>query len=100
MGVYLSLLRSDKPNAATNVHADQNYAREVMQLFTVGLVKLNLDGSVVLDANGVGVPTYNQATVESTANALTGWASAGTAGRSGDSAWQYSLDYLNPMATY
>ncbi len=100
MGVYLSLLKSDKANPATNVHADQNYAREVMQLFTVGLVRLNLDGSVVTDTNGIGVPTYNQTTVENTANALTGWASAPTAGQSGDAAWQYSLDYLDPMAAY
>jgi uncharacterized protein (DUF1800 family) len=99
MGAYLNMLRSDKPDAATGVHADQNYAREVMQLFTVGLVKLNLDGSVQTDGNGNPVATYDQSVVEGMANALSGWASAPVS-HTGDAAWQYDMDWVKPMVAY
>ena len=46
MGVYLSMLGNQKPDALRNIRPDENYARELMQLFTIGLVELNLDGSV------------------------------------------------------
>ena len=46
MGVYLSMLGNQKPDAARNIRPDENYARELMQLFTIGLVELNSDGSV------------------------------------------------------
>ena len=59
MGVYLTYLNNPKSNPATNQFPDENYARELMQLFTIGTVKLNMDGSQVLNANGVPVPTYN-----------------------------------------
>jgi hypothetical protein len=45
MGLYLSMMRNNKPDPATGIHADENYAREIMQLFSIGLVKLNLDGT-------------------------------------------------------
>lgn len=99
MGLYLNLWKNDKPNPATGVHADQNYAREVMQLFSVGLVKLNLDGSVQKDGSGNPIAAYGQPEVEAMANTLTGWASK-PAGHSGDQAWQYDQDYVNPMVSY
>ena len=46
MGVYLSMLGNRKPDAAHNIRPDENYARELMQLFTIGLVQLNADGTV------------------------------------------------------
>src|SRR5262249_3541226 len=52
---------------------NENYAREVMQLFSIGLVQLRPDGSVVTDSSGVPVPTYPQDAVIGLAHALTGW---------------------------
>jgi uncharacterized protein (DUF1800 family) len=70
-----------------------------MQLFTVGLVKLNLDGSVQTDGNGNPVATYDQSVVEGMANALSGWASAPVS-HTGDAAWQYDMDWVKPMVAY
>ncbi len=77
MGVYLSMLGNEKPNPALNIRPDENYARELMQLFSIGLVELNIDGSVVLDANNQPVPTYDQAAIEGFAHVFTGWNWAG-----------------------
>ena len=99
MGRYLSMFRNDKPNPSTGVHADENYAREVMQLFTIGLVELNLDGTPKLDSNGRQIPTYTQADVEGLARVFTGWASKPT-GNSGEQAWQFADDFVNPMVAY
>lgn len=52
---------------------NENFARELMQLFTIGVVKLNLDGSVQRDGNGKPLETYTQKDVEELARALTGW---------------------------
>lgn len=71
MGKFLDLANSSKPTATTG--ANENYAREVMQLFSIGLYQLNLDGSVMLDAQGQPVPTYTQTDVRQVALALTGW---------------------------
>jgi uncharacterized protein (DUF1800 family) len=73
MGVYLSMLGNQKANTTLNIRPDENYARELMQLFTVGLVQLNTDGSVKLDASGQPLPTYDQAAVEGFARVYTGW---------------------------
>jgi uncharacterized protein (DUF1800 family) len=72
MGHYLDMVNNDKPNATTGTHADENYARENMQLFTIGLLMLNEDGSPQL-SNGAPVPTYTQDTVEAFARVYTGW---------------------------
>lgn len=77
MGVYLSMLGNEKPNTELNIRPDENYARELMQLFAIGLVELNIDGSVVTDANDQPVPTYNQAVIEGFAHVFTGWNWAG-----------------------
>lgn len=97
MGLYLSLMRSSKPTGT--VHADQNYAREVMQLFTVGLVMLNQDGTVQEDSNGNPIPTYTPDEIVGMSNALTGWSSAPD-GHTGDAAWQYDLNPTCPMVAY
>ncbi|MEY2855287.1 MAG: hypothetical protein RL030_2419 [Pseudomonadota bacterium] len=73
MGVYLSMLGNEKPDVARNIRPDENYAREAMQLFTVGLVELSGDGSVRLDGQGQALPTYNQEVIEGFANVYTGW---------------------------
>ena len=79
MGVYLNMLGNQKPNTANNIRPDENYARELMQLFTVGLIELNLDGSVKVDAQGQPLPTYDQSVVEGFANVFTGWNYSGAA---------------------
>lgn len=73
MGVYLSMLGNEKPNPALNIRPDENYARELMQLFSIGLVQLNIDGTVALDGNNQPIPTYNQEIIEGFAHVFTGW---------------------------
>lgn len=73
MGRYLDMVNNDKPNPATGIRSNENYAREVMQLFSIGTVKLNLDGTTVLDSEGNPVPAYDQKVIEQLALALTGW---------------------------
>ncbi|MCH9695678.1 MAG: DUF1800 domain-containing protein [Gammaproteobacteria bacterium] len=77
MGVYLSMLGNRKPEPTLNIRPDENYARELMQLFSIGLVELNIDGSEVLE-NGQPVPTYDQAIIEGFAHVFTGWTWAGS----------------------
>lgn len=77
MGVYLSMLGNEKPNPALNIRPDENYARELMQLFSIGLVELNNDGSVELDGFGQPIPTYDQPVIEGFAHVYTGWTYAG-----------------------
>ena len=73
MGAYLNMVNSDKPNSSSNTHANENYARELMQLFTLGLYKLNPDGTLQLDSSNNPIPTYDQTMVESMALVFTGW---------------------------
>jgi uncharacterized protein (DUF1800 family) len=73
MGHYLDMVNNDKPNATLGTHANENYARELMQLFTVGTSMLNDDGSPQLDSGGNPIPTYSQDDVEAFARAYTGW---------------------------
>ena len=77
MGVYLSMLGNQKPNPALNIRPDENYARELMQLFSIGLVELNQDGSVRTDGSSQPIPTYDQAVIEGFAHVFTGWNYAG-----------------------
>ena len=77
MGVYLSMLGNEKPDPVRNIRPDENYARELMQLFTIGLVELDIDGSVITDGQGAPVPTYNQEIIEGFAHVYTGWNYAG-----------------------
>ncbi|MEO8306592.1 MAG: DUF1800 family protein [Pseudomonadota bacterium] len=73
MGVYLSMLGNQQAVTGTNLRPDENYAREVMQLMSIGLVQLNTDGSAQLDAGGQPIPTYDQNTIEGFARVFTGW---------------------------
>jgi uncharacterized protein (DUF1800 family) len=73
MGTYLNMANNNKGNSSKGTAANENYARELMQLFTLGLTELNPDGSPLLDANRNPIPTYDQAAVTNLARALTGW---------------------------
>lgn len=77
MGIYLSMLGNEKPDPTLNIRPDENYARELMQLFSIGLVQLNSDGSAILDNQGNPLPTYDQAVIEGFAHVYTGWNFAG-----------------------
>lgn len=77
MGLYLSSLRNRKEDPATGRMPDENYAREVMQLFTIGLYRLAPDGSLLRDAAGQPIPTYSNADVQGLAKVFTGWSWAG-----------------------
>ena len=80
MGVYLSMLGNERPNSALNIRPDENYARELMQLFSIGLVQLNIDGTRMLDGFGQPIPTYDQSVIEGFAHVYTGWTYAGATG--------------------
>jgi uncharacterized protein (DUF1800 family) len=73
MGRFLNMANNNKANPAKGTAANENYARELMQLFTLGLTQLNSDGSPVLDQNHNPVPTYDQNVVTNMAKVLTGW---------------------------
>ena len=73
MGDYLDMVNNDKTNAARGTTPNENYGREILQLFSIGLFKLNPDGSVKNDAAGAPIPSYSQDTVEGFSFALTGW---------------------------
>jgi uncharacterized protein (DUF1800 family) len=72
MGFYLSHLNNPKTIVAENIHPDENYAREIMQLFTIGLYELNLDGSRKKDMQGNDIPTYGQDEIKEFAKIFTG----------------------------
>jgi len=72
MGYYLSHLNNPKENIEENIHPDENYAREIMQLFSIGLYELNLDGTRKLDANGDFIPTYDNDDIKQFARVFTG----------------------------
>jgi uncharacterized protein (DUF1800 family) len=73
MGHYLDMVNNDKPNPKTGKGANENYARELLQLFTLGLYQLNSDGTRKLDAQGNPIPTYDQETIEELGRTFTGW---------------------------
>jgi uncharacterized protein (DUF1800 family) len=72
MGVYLSHVNNAGSNPAANTFPDENYAREVMQLFSIGLFELNPDGSLRLDGSGDPIPTYDNDDIREFAKIFTG----------------------------
>lgn len=102
MGVYLSHLRNR--NGTYNAQGvqtsfpDENYAREVMQLFTIGINQLHPDGSLKLDPTGAPIPTYDQKTISETAKVFTGWSYASTAANPNFTGG--GANYLRPMQAY
>ncbi len=73
MGHYLDMADSDETNPQNGTVPNQNYAREVLQLFSIGLVELNPDGTQQLDAAGAPISTFDGATIEGFASVFTGW---------------------------
>jgi uncharacterized protein (DUF1800 family) len=74
MGRYLDMSANAKANASRGTTPNENYGREVLQLFTIGLYELNPDGSQKLDSTGAPIPTYDQDVVIGFSAVFTGWA--------------------------
>ncbi len=73
MGTYLNMVNNDIANTTTGTLPNENYAREILQLFSIGLNQLNQDGTLKLDAGGNPIPTYTQTTIQQFAKIFTGW---------------------------
>src|SRR5574340_538600 len=98
MGDYLNMVNNDKANPARDTRPNENYARELMQLFTIGTVQLNPDGTPRTDARGQSINTYSQADIGELARAFTGWtypAQPGAKAQSHNPAY-----YASPMVVW
>jgi uncharacterized protein (DUF1800 family) len=118
MGQYLSSLKNQKAkvDAGGNVltSPDENYAREVMQLFSIGLVKLNADGSVNLGNAGAPTNTYTNTDITELARVFTGWSFSKSHGSkasgypvqdntsftAGSGPAYFQASWLNPMKNF
>ena len=74
MGRYLSYVGNQKSDPSENRYPDENYAREILQLFSIGLWKLNLDGTRIVDTFGQPIPTYTNEDIKELARVFTGFA--------------------------
>ncbi len=94
MGVYLTFMNNHATdnNNGKLTYPDENYAREVMQLFSIGLYELNLDGTEKKDAAGKSIPTYTNDDIESLAKVFTGlsWGDGNYLGISSKNYWSYT----------
>ena len=95
MGNYLNMIQSAKPR--TGQHANENFSRELMQLFSLGLVKLNMDGTPQVDAGGKTIPTFTEAQVQAFADTYTGWTYATGTGTAPTSFPNNTPNYTSPM---
>jgi uncharacterized protein (DUF1800 family) len=73
MGDYLDMVNNNKTDATAGTDPNENYAREIMQLFSVGTDLLNPDGTRQLDASGAAIPTYQLAQIKGFSRVFTGW---------------------------
>ncbi len=96
MGAYLNMLNSAKPTG-TEI-ANENFGRENMQLFTIGLNLLNQDGTLQLDADQNPIPSYTEAQVQAFSRAYTGWTYATASGGSATTFPNNTANYNSPMA--
>lgn len=105
MGLYLTHLANEKGDPDSGRVPDENFAREVMQLFSLGLYELNVDGSLKLDGSGKPIETYDTEDVEGMAKIFTGlsWGGADTE-RGRFKGWikhpQREILKMNPYSQY
>jgi uncharacterized protein (DUF1800 family) len=97
MGRYLDMVRNDKPNLSTGQIPNENYAREIMQLFSLGLNRMHPDGTLILDSKGLPIPTYDEAAIIGFAHVFTGWDWFYTGNTSTSNSFSASTNYLEPM---
>jgi uncharacterized protein (DUF1800 family) len=98
MGHYLDMANSAETNAQNGTVPNQNYAREVLQLFSIGLVALNPDGTQQLDATGAPIPTFDGTTIEGFASVFTGWTYPPRPGAS--SQWTNPVNFDGTMVAF
>src|SRR5256714_1982249 len=92
MGRYLDMAGNSR------VAPNENYARELMQLFSIGTDLLNPDGTPILDANGNRIPTYGQTEITNFARVFTGWVIPTTQVSVGGASNINTPDYIHPMS--
>lgn len=95
MGAYLDMVNNAKTSGSRQ--ANENYARECLQLFSIGMQQLNRDGTVRLDANGTPVAAYDQESVGALARAFTGWTYAPADGAV--SKWTNPTNFVDTMVS-
>ena len=105
MGVYLSHLNNPKAVPEDNIHPDENYAREIMQLFSIGLFELNLDGSRKTNTDGNFIPTYDNDDIKEFAKIFTGLGAGGVIEQDDELLPRFNLglnriDFTIPMHMY
>jgi uncharacterized protein (DUF1800 family) len=98
MGHYLDMVKNAKANPAAGTSPNQNYARELLQLFSIGVNKLNPDGSLALDVNNHPQPTYDQNVIEGFSEIFTGWTFAPLPGA--QSVWNNTTNYQGTMVSF
>jgi hypothetical protein len=99
MGMYLNMQGNGPGSIVNGTHANENYAREINQLFSIGLNRMWPDGTLVLNSQGSLVPTYNQNVISGFASTFTGWNFYQTNQASGllPTSFYPSANYTNPM---
>jgi hypothetical protein len=99
MGMYLNMQGNGPGNIITGIHANENYAREINQLFSIGLNRMWPDGTLVLNSQGSLVPTYNQNVINGFASTFTGWNYYQTNQANGrlPNSFYPAANYTNPM---
>src|SRR4029079_15872259 len=100
MGVYLNMAGSSKSIPEQGVNPNENYAREILQLFSIGLYELHPDGTLRLDADNQPIPTYDQEVVKAFARAFTGWTLGGQNQRNPQRFFRPERNYRIPMESW
>jgi len=98
MGKFLNMANNDKPNLTKGIEPNENYAREVLQLFSIGLWQLKLDGTPKLDSRGQPIPSYDQQAVEGFAHVFTGWTYPARPG--GSNRFPNPANFSGPMVAF
>jgi hypothetical protein len=99
MGRYLDMLGNQKGSIISGTHPNENYAREVLQLFSIGLYRLWPDATLIMDSRGNIVPTYDQKEILGFAAVFTGWNYGQTNQANGrlPTQWYPNSNYTNDM---
>jgi uncharacterized protein (DUF1800 family) len=99
MGIYLDMRGNPKGSLITGLHPNENYAREIMQLFSIGLNRMWPNGTLMLDSQGNLIPTYTQTEILGMARVFTGWNYGQNLQGNGrlPTSFSPSANYLDPM---
>ncbi len=100
MGYYLNMMGNQKEDPTSNRSPNENFAREVLQLFSIGVSQLNLDGTLKRDASGQPIPTYDQKVIEGFAKVFTGWHHGGNNTAEAQSFFSAKEAWTQPMEAW